>query len=208
MHLFYPLRPPVLGEFLQLLCVHSFSDFDVQDKYGATALHRAASWGTAEDVRLLLQAGASPSIPDKERGWIPIFDAVSNGNTKAVEVLAKHTLGLPNAVDLQGWTMLPIAIQTGDLETMRIVLELGVNPHYLVKLRSQTDAVIHEVTPVEFSQLQGPEIHKNFLTALKLVGFDVSSVSSRPGELDNEYEGAVFWPAESGEDSKEFPVST
>lgn len=201
MHLFFPSKPPVPAEFLGMLRAMSFSDFDVQDQFGATALHRAASWGTAEDIRLLLQAGASPSITDNTRGWTAIFDAVSERNADTLKELTKKMQpGLPSAVDFRGWTLLPIAIETGDLEIMRLVLELGVDPHSLVKLSTPDTAISQEVTPVEFSQCMGQEVHKNFLTALQLVGFDVSTVpDDQYDSFDDDGKGAVFWPAESGE---------
>lgn len=209
MHLFFPSKPPVPAEYLEMLCAKSFSDFDVQDQFGTTALHRAASWGTAEDVRLLLQAGASPSIFDNARGWTAVFDAVSEKNPNTLRELTKHMIpGTPSAVDFRGWTLLPIAIETGDLEIMRLVLELGVDPHYLVKLGTSDNASFDEVTPVEFSQQIGPEVHKTFLTALQLVGFDVSTApDDQYDSFDDDGEGAVFWPAESGEESKRLLTS-
>jgi ankyrin repeat protein len=70
--------------------VHAFlvkgSDPNSRDANGGTALHWAASRGSAEIARLLLDAGADPSATDGE-GNTPLQTARSKGKRKLLEML-------------------------------------------------------------------------------------------------------------------------
>lgn len=116
------------------------------------ALHRASALRTADDVRLLLQAGASPLIQDNERGWMPVFNAISKRTRNRSKYSHSTCSELPNTVDFRGLTLLPIAIENENLETMRAVLELGVDTHRLVTIKAENSAKIHEVIPVVHSR--------------------------------------------------------
>ena len=54
---------------------------------GDTALHRAASWGRVDTVRLLLQHGADKTIRNKI-GKTPLDLAKENAQTEVVNTLA------------------------------------------------------------------------------------------------------------------------
>ncbi|RKK59249.1 hypothetical protein BFJ69_g17324, partial [Fusarium oxysporum] len=129
MLLFQPDFPEVPPQFFELLTCYSFTDFDVQDRFGSTVLHRAASWGTGADVHALLQLGASPMLTDGDVGWTPIFEAASTNNIDAVRRIAKDMPpDFVHYVDFNGWTILHVAIEGGGLETITFVLELGADP--------------------------------------------------------------------------------
>eukprot|EP00042_Codosiga_hollandica_P034213 m.238323 g.238323 ORF g.238323 m.238323 type:complete len:122 (+) comp54353_c0_seq10:95-460(+) len=52
-------------------------DCEALDESGATALMYAANWGRTAAVRLLLQAGANPQLPDRVRGCCLMFSVRS-----------------------------------------------------------------------------------------------------------------------------------
>jgi ankyrin repeat protein len=63
---------------LQLLlseCYPALTSYDLRNR---TALHRAASFGGIENVRLLLKNGANPYTAIN--GWTPLFSAVCREN--------------------------------------------------------------------------------------------------------------------------------
>jgi ankyrin repeat protein len=167
-------------EYFQVLCANAFSDFDIQDRYGATALHRAAMWGTAEDVQTLLQLGASPTLTD-EQVWTPAFCAASMNNVATLKRLAEN---IPHeflhAVDFRGRTIFHVAIEAGGLEMMRLVLELGADPHRVARIASQDRKTTYKMTLVEFAMMKGPQTYHTFIDALQLAGFDVSTLDDGP----------------------------
>lgn len=176
MHLFWPSSSGSVVEFLQILCASSFFDFDVQDQHGTTALHRATYWGTAEDVRVLLKIGVSPSIPDKDQGWTPAFYAVYANNTTTLRSLASHMPpNFAQTVDRRGRSILHVAIETEEPENIRLALELGADPYHILRDTTTGDGKItSEITPVELARLQGLKKHMMFLHALHSAGFDSS----------------------------------
>ena len=70
------------------------ADIEAKDKYGGTALSRAAQMGHTETVRILLDAGANPNVHDLEGGNTPMdlcymsFPAKGIDPTPTIEVLA------------------------------------------------------------------------------------------------------------------------
>ncbi|KAL6915447.1 hypothetical protein FSST1_006942 [Fusarium sambucinum] len=189
MLLFQPNFPEVPKPFFELLSSHSFTDFDVQDRYGATALHRAALWGTAGDVSSLLQLGASQSLADTDTKWTPIFAAASTNNVATLRKLAES---MPpdyiNRVDLNGWTVLHVAIKAGGLETMVFVLDMGADPHQPIMVEAQDGGMTREITSIDFAIAQGETTYRHFIQALQISGYSIS-IAEDAGKKD------VFWDA-------------
>ncbi|KAH6977216.1 ankyrin repeat-containing domain protein [Ilyonectria sp. MPI-CAGE-AT-0026] len=185
--LFQESSPTVPLEFFGLLSGHSFSDFDVQDRFGVTALHRAARWGSVGDVHALLQLGASPTLTDNEQRWTAAFWAASANN---VATLKRLTEGAPSNfidhVDFRGWSILHVAIEAGGLETMCLVLELGVDPHQTIMVESEDSCVMEELTATEFARTKGQATYRCFTQALQLTGYNISVIEDSDTEL-------VFW---------------
>ncbi|KAJ4132120.1 hypothetical protein NW765_013933 [Fusarium oxysporum] len=187
MLLFQPDFPEVPPQFFELLTCYSFTDFDVQDRFGSTVLHRAASWGTGADVHALLQLGASPMLTDGDVGWTPIFEAASTNNIDAVRRIAKDMPpDFVHYVDFNGWTILHVAIEGGGLETITFVLELGADPFLPVRIKCEDTGVAEEKSVIEFARAKGETTYRHFLKALQKVGHSISS------ENDLEEED-IFW---------------
>lgn len=187
MLLFHQSGPTVPLEFFELLSGHSFSDFDVQDRFGVTALHRAARWGSAGDVHALLQLGASLTLTDNEQGWTAAFQAASANNVGTLKRLAESApSNFIDHVDFRGWNVLHVAIEAGGLETMRLVLELGADPHQTIMVESEDSCVMEELTATEFARAKGQATYRYFTQALQLAGYKISVIEDSDTEL-------VFW---------------
>lgn len=52
-------------EYLELLSAATFSEFDIQDIDGWSAIHRAAAYGTADDITALVGRGSSVTLQTK-----------------------------------------------------------------------------------------------------------------------------------------------
>jgi len=60
MMLSYPVENRITA--IQILAAHTFTDFGAADVEGDTALHRAATFGTAEEVKLMINLGTDIMI--------------------------------------------------------------------------------------------------------------------------------------------------
>ncbi|KAL7754657.1 hypothetical protein ACKLNR_015327 [Fusarium oxysporum f. sp. zingiberi] len=189
MLLFQKDFPEVPPEFFELLSCNSFTDIDVQDRYGATVLHRAALWGTIGDINALLRLGASPLLMDTDVGWTPAFGAASMNNAavlkRLVEVMPPDFV---DHIDFRGRTILHIAIESGGLEAIVFALELGADPHQPSQIVVDEGGAAIEVTPYEFADSKGSDIYEVFIRALQIVGHSISTVE----EVEV---GFMFWDA-------------
>ena len=84
-----------------------------------TPLHLAAKDGHLPIIKLLLNAGADPSVQDME-GATPLDEAAMSGHCGAVEAL------LDAGVDVSNCTPLMHAVCCGHLEVTRLLLDRGV----------------------------------------------------------------------------------
>ncbi|KAI3577524.1 ankyrin repeat-containing domain protein [Fusarium oxysporum f. sp. albedinis] len=177
MLLFQKDFPEVPPEFFGLLSCNSFTDIDVQDRYGATVLHRAALWGTIGDINALLRLGASPLLMDTDVGWTPAFGAASMNNAAVLKRLVEIMLpDFVHHIDFRGRTILHIAIESGGPEAIVFALELGADPHQPSRIVVDEGGAATEVTPYEFANLKGSDIYEVFIRALQMVGHSISTV--------------------------------
>ncbi|KAL2837970.1 ankyrin repeat-containing domain protein [Aspergillus pseudoustus] len=199
-HLYWPSRTWRSGhsstQFLSMLCAQSFSEFNTQDAAGAAAIHRAASWGTAEDVRSLLQVGASPSVRTPGRGWTPAFYAASCNNVGALrELAACQSGGFLEHLDNKGRTMLHVALKTKSSDAVRFVLAQGADPHAVLSdkrwsdVRTIIDDKHTQVSAAGLALQVGGETCTAFIQGLKDAGHDVTVSAQDDAE-------GLFWPAE------------
>ncbi|RYC84028.1 hypothetical protein BFJ63_vAg13051 [Fusarium oxysporum f. sp. narcissi] len=177
MLLFQKDFPEVPPEFFGLLSCNSFTDIDVQDRYGATVLHRAALWGTIGDINALLRLGASPLLMDTDVGWTPAFGAASMNNAAVLKRLVEIMLpDFVHHIDFPGRTILHIAIESGGPEAIVFALELGADPHQPSRIVVDEGGAATEVTPYEFANSKGSDIYEVFIRALQMVGHSISTV--------------------------------
>ena len=109
-------------------------DLDVCDRaMQRTALHQSALLGLTQISQLLIEAGASTQIKDKE-GATPLYIAALGGHTSIVELLAfvEQNIaqgGDPNSTFGGIGSALYIASKHGYLEIVRLLLKAGANPN-------------------------------------------------------------------------------
>jgi RNA polymerase sigma factor (sigma-70 family) len=106
-----------------------------QDRYGDTALGRAARWGHAEVVRELLARGADPRVTREgpDRGWSPLFWACGyRANPEIVALLLDHAADPNGRASHHGAvddTALHTAARWGHTEVMELLVTRGADVH-------------------------------------------------------------------------------
>jgi ankyrin repeat protein len=189
-------KQPSCVEYLQLLSAAGFSDWDIQDVAGWTAMHRAAFHGKSEDISALVNVGASATITNN---WDekPIKLALKRNNIDAFQELAKY---LPpsfiNEQDKRGWTLLHEAALTCSLEMLNLIFQYDPDPHILT-FRTSFDVPNgleqKALTPADIARHQGEDHFRNFAKALSLAGHDIAvDLDSKEDEADD-----LFWLASS-----------
>jgi ankyrin repeat protein len=100
-------------EHFTMLAAHSAS-FDSIDAQGKTALHYAARFGTAPEVTVLLQNGASPVAAD-HAGRTPLHEAVRCDNYSVVRAILggdpAEAERCARQADFAGWNALHWAVR-------------------------------------------------------------------------------------------------
>jgi ankyrin repeat protein len=124
-------RQPSSPDFLALLAVDA--DFKwlhagLVDVEGWGLIHRAAIFGTPEDVQTLITMKADPFQTIGVMGWTVLHNVVYYGVYDVFVVLLPYYesrgFELP---DISGWTLLHIAAAEGHEEIIRHLLYLGAN---------------------------------------------------------------------------------
>ena len=196
-HLFQPNQEPTMtsaAELIEMLTPHSLSGINTQSCEGWTPLHRAAAYGTGQDVENLVKRGANLTLRTSNEQWMPIFVAVKSNNTDAFEQLVRYSP--PSCIqdaDVRGWTMLHIAAALGSSELIARLISLGVDPHARSYPSSEwsnglVPGNMHsmQLTPADVAKFTGADEYGMYIDGLKKAGVDVSSNSEE-----------IFWPAES-----------
>ena len=183
-------------EYLELLSSSSFSEFDIQDEDGWTAMHRAAAFGSNNDIVALIDRGALPTITT-QLGWTPIRCALRFNNTETFLALVGG-LGQNfdvDAKDLRGWTLLHEAASMGNLEMLSLVLQHGANPYTLTKATSwmvPENLKNQAVTPAGIAKRGGKNHYRTYIDSVKSVGLDITTQSDL---IHEDSDDDVFWPA-------------
>ena len=95
------------------------SELDAEDEYGVTRLFEAVMDNDLARVRCLLQASASPNIPDSA-GYSPLLVAVRGRRLRIAQTLVEAGAGEC------GWRkLLPYAVRTQALPLVQLVLRAG-----------------------------------------------------------------------------------
>ena len=148
-------------EFINFLTCLSCSNFSAPDQAGSTALHHAAASGTAEDIAALVKYGADARATLPQVLLQPLHVATSWNNTAAVsEILMNHAPDQINAGDFRGHTPLHKAVERGNMEMIRLLLELGASTDALSEASCSplVPACLHneKFTPYELARATGP----------------------------------------------------
>ena len=99
-------------------------DVNRRDRYGTTALHRAAREGRSAAVAFLLRRGADPAARDQTHRRTPLHRAVYYGHVAAARELLAG--GAPvDATSADGWTPLHVACWHARGELVGPLLEHG-----------------------------------------------------------------------------------
>jgi ankyrin repeat protein len=96
-----------------------------KDKEGYTALHGATNNGHAQIVRLLLDAGADPSVKDAT-GRTAFLDGAQRGYLEIVQALQKSDVDL-NERSFRGWTAMHLAAQNDYVKVVEWLVKTGAN---------------------------------------------------------------------------------
>ncbi len=98
---------------------------DGQDRYGNTALMRAAGRGRLEEVKLLIEEGADVNIKNT-RGGTALLAAAGNGRTEVSRLLLAKGADV-NAANNRGWTALIFAASNSQVGIVRLLLDKGAD---------------------------------------------------------------------------------
>jgi ankyrin repeat protein len=94
---------------------------------GLAAIHYATLFGNADAVATLLEVGADGDVTNK-RGGRAIEAACEQANLPIVRMLIEK-YSHPNRITPNGNSLLHIAIRTGSLELVQLLLAAGADPH-------------------------------------------------------------------------------
>ena len=122
---------PVVEEKVSLQILRKLldggADVDSQNGVGMTPLFYAAREGKPEVVKMLVKSGANINHQDV-RNWTPLFMAIISEDAEIVSYLLREGAN-PHT---KNWetrrTLLHHAVNQGVLETVRLLLEAGVDP--------------------------------------------------------------------------------
>ncbi|KAH7306146.1 ankyrin repeat-containing domain protein [Rhexocercosporidium sp. MPI-PUGE-AT-0058] len=196
-HIFGTMPNPTLKsshESLEILSSASFTDFDTQDVEGWTCMHRAAAYGRADDIKLLLKLNASAAIQTVKVCWTPIFCAVHFGNISTFDELRRLHANFLTLRDVRRWSLLHVAVNAKQGGMIEHLIGLGADPHarslatqFLVPVALKG----RSATPGDIALLRGREVVNRYVGALVKCGHDAHLSRDTP-----ESETEIFWPAE------------
>ncbi|XP_050406194.1 serine/threonine-protein phosphatase 6 regulatory ankyrin repeat subunit B [Patella vulgata] len=116
-------------DVLRMLLQHD-SAVNAKDDDGRTPVLWAASAGNTEACIILIEAGADVNIVDKH-GLTAVHCAASRGHTAILHCLIKEHKVKVDSVDRNHCTALFYAITLGNMECMKLLIELGANLSHL-----------------------------------------------------------------------------
>lgn len=179
------------NEYLELLSAASFSEINNQDVDGWSAMHRAAAFGSREDITALIKYGSSCTLLTN-MNWTPIRCAVRFENEDTFLELAKHLQ--PSFVDdqdIRGWTLLHEAADMGSYEMLHLVLQYKPDPYAVTKATAclVPDGMENcSVTAAQIARNAGDEAYQTYVDALREFGIDL--MFNEEDDTDD-----MFWPA-------------
>jgi ankyrin repeat protein len=159
-------------------------------------MHRAAAFGTAEDIAALVKVGSSVTL-GTHLDLTPIRCAIRFENVDTFLELVKHLQpSFIDEQDIRGWALLHEAASMGSSKMLGIVLKHNADPHVMSRNTAYmvpSGLENRHVTPADVARREGEDAYLTYIQALKLAGFDVTVMQELEDGIDN-----IFWPAESG----------
>ena len=116
---------------------------------GETLLHRAAAAGKEEEVRDLIERGASVNV-QCNAGWTPLHKACLKGFVPIVRLLCENGAKTDIQSKEEHDTPLHDACGNGHLEVVRVLLEYGANPH----IQNSEGSFPHEMVDEDNDELK------------------------------------------------------
>ena len=127
--LWAPERPRLThtSEILEICSSQNFSAWNDTDTRGWTPTHRAAAYGSGEDIRNLDCKDANIRSYTTDHLWGPITCSVWNSNESTFDILVDllRDDDIIDIKDSRGWTLLHLAAQKGSKYILKRLLELG-----------------------------------------------------------------------------------
>jgi ankyrin repeat protein len=163
-------------DYLALLtsaCAYTL-EFNDSDTQKWPLLHRAATFGTPEDVAQLIRLGASTTSVIPPLQWFAIHEAAFYGKTECfLELLPYYEHLDIDTPDTRGWTLLHIAASAGSDGIVRHLLERGADPYRRSwPWRSHMPETLYgkRCTPAEVARAQSEERYERYVTILQDLG--------------------------------------
>lgn len=181
--------PSMSVEILNMLACYGFSNANAPTDDGWASLHRAAAFGSPEDIRALVELGADITMRTYRHSWTPMAVSVRFKNPPTFFYLADlydDPDSLAIDVDSRGWTLLHLAVFSECFEVIPYLLSHGADPHILTlpEYKLIDDDLEGQVlTPGDIARYRGPEAAEKYHQLLKDAGYHV--------DLDEEDD--IFW---------------
>lgn len=160
-----------MSTYLTAMAENDDIDLDIFDKWGWAVIHRAAAFGTADDVEKLISLGASVDTSALPLRWNAIYHAVFYGNLETFSVLAncRHETPIIHTTDARGWTLLHVAASAGHGFIVRRLLDIGADPlaRSIPFMSHMPETLFNKsCTPGEVAAAQSTERRECFLRIL------------------------------------------
>jgi ankyrin repeat protein len=160
-------------EFLEIMACNSFTEINRQDPCGWTVLHRAAAFGTREDIKALLALNLATHIGTYHLEWTALFCAVCHNNRDTMEELWSAYGNPHQMTDLRGWNLLHVAAGAGNFEVVDYLIQHGVS---LDATSNATSRCVppgledRRLTPSDVARVYGEESYRIWSSTLESCG--------------------------------------